>query len=270
VTSAELLAVWEPTPTIATITVGSLALYAAFVRGRFDRRTPWFAAGVAVFFVALASPLGVLANGYLFSAHMLQHLLLVLVVPPLLLLGLPRGPEVAATPSRLHPAYHYGSPWLAGVGAMWIWHARALCDAAATSPGVRWFQTVSLITLGLAYWRPVFSPRSQDCYPPFAAVLYLFSACVACTILGILLTFSPLTVCSVYAHPVDRLGVLPLLRDDWGLTPAADQQLGGLMMWVPACFVYAAAILTMLARYYRDEQVPPLAIGTAPPAAEVK
>ena len=84
-------------------------------------------------------------------------------------------------------------------------------------------------------------------------MLYLFAACVACTVLGILVTLSPVQVCTAYAHPSDTLGALPLLRDGWGLTCKADQEIGGLMMWVPACFVYASAILATLGGYYGDE-----------------
>jgi cytochrome c oxidase assembly factor CtaG len=246
-------------------------VYALQARGRLAGQSPWFVAAVAVLFLALASPIGVLAQGYLFSAHMLQHLLLVLVVPPLALLGLPHGESVPADPTvRLPWMLRYGSPWLAGVGAMWVWHERALCNAAATSTPVRWFQTASLIFLGLAFWRPIFSPRLAERFAPFSAVLYLFSACTACSVLGILLTFSPLEACSAYLHPVDRLGALPLLQDGWGLTPAADQQLGGLMMWVPACFVYGAAILAVMARYYREEGVPAVALENQRETAEVK
>jgi cytochrome c oxidase assembly factor CtaG len=82
--------------------------------------------------------------------------------------------------------------------------------------------------------------------------VYLFTACVACTLLGIAITFSPVEVCSVFTHPVDRLGVMPRVRDGWGLTAERDQQIGGLLMWVPACLVYGAAILSVLARIFRD------------------
>jgi putative membrane protein len=51
-------------------------------------------------------------------------------------------------------------------------------------------------------------------------------------------------------HPADRLGLLPLLQDNWGLTPAKDQQLGGLLMWVPPCFVYLCGIFGLLGRWY--------------------
>jgi cytochrome c oxidase assembly factor CtaG len=88
--------------------------------------------------------------------------------------------------------------------------------------------------------------------PPLGGVVYLFTACVACTVLAVAITFSPVEVCSVFAHPVDRLGVMPLVRDGWGLTAERDQQLGGLLMWLPACVVYGAAILAVLSRILRD------------------
>ena len=63
----------------------------------------------------------------------------------------------------------------------------------------------------------------------------------------------PVAVCSVYANPTDTLGILPTLRGGWGLTPERDQQLGGLLMWVPACLVYLAAILGSLRRFYHEQ-----------------
>jgi putative membrane protein len=203
------------------------------------------AAGLLVLLLALVSPLGALANGYLFSAHMLQHLLLVLVVPPLLLLGL----EGSSGGRARVPAV---VPWGLGLGAMWLWHAPTLCNAASRAAPVHLLQEVSLLAMGSAFWWPIVSPRAGERLPPLGGVVYLFTGCVACTLLGIAITFSPVEVCSVFANPVDRLGVMPLLRDGWGLTPARDQQIGGLLMWVPACFVYLSAILAVLARLFHD------------------
>jgi len=137
---------------------------------------------------------------------------------------------------------------------MWIWHARPLCNAAATLPSVQAIQTASLVVMGLAFWRPILAPRAEDRMPPLLATLYLFAACVACTILGIIVTLSPVEVCSAYMHPDDAMGALPLLRDGWGMSCKADQEVGGLLMWVPACLVYASAILAMLGRYYAEER----------------
>jgi cytochrome c oxidase assembly factor CtaG len=227
--------------------------YATHFRGRISRRALSFVAAALLFFLALSSPIGVLARGYLFSAHMLQHLLLTLVIPPLVLLGLP--PDLDEHPAASAPRPTL-LPWVAGVGAMWIWHAKPLCNAAATHGSIQVVQTASLIAMGLAFWRPVLGPRRAERMTPLKAVPYLFSACVACTILGVIVTLSPVEVCTAYMHPVDELGVLPLLRQGWGLDCKADQELGGLLMWVPTCFVYAGAILATLGKYFGEEARP--------------
>jgi putative membrane protein len=258
VTTGELLrSAWQPAPIPAVIGVATLAGYGWRFRSQLTGRAISFVAAVAIFWLALASPIAVLARGYLFSAHMLQHLVLLLAVPTLALIGLPRErrPSAASWHSSLNSRSLSSPflPWLAGVGAMWLWHERSLCDSAALRPEIQALQTGSLVAAGVFFWWPILRPQLQQRLAPFFAVLYLFSACLACSVLGILMTFSPIEVCSVYAHPVDALGVLPLLRHGWGLSPAADQQLGGLMMWVPTCLVYAAAILAVLARHYREE-----------------
>jgi cytochrome c oxidase assembly factor CtaG len=151
--------------------------------------------------------------------------------------------------------------WGLGVGAMWLWHEQTLCNAASQSALVHRVQELSLLGLGTAFWWPILAPREESRLPPLSGVAYLFTACVACTLLGVLITFSPVEVCSVFAHPVDRLGVMPLLREGWGLTAEKDQQVGGLLMWVPACLVYGVGILGVLARLFheptvREEEVP--------------
>ena len=255
-----LLSAWQPGFVVPAACVVALGAYGVRFRSRISGRAAFFVLAVSLFFLALASPIGVLARGYLFSAHMLQHLLLMLAVPPLLLLGLPREKD---TPPPPRDRVGSAASWLAGVGAMWIWHARTLCNAAAENSAVQSVQTVSLVVMGLAFWRPILSPRRSSRIEPLTAVAYLFTACIACTILGIIVTLSPVEVCSAYMHPADTLGALPLLREGWGMSCKADQELGGLMMWVPACFVYAAAILATLGRYYADEGVSIHAVGGA-------
>ncbi len=133
---------------------------------------------------------------------------------------------------------------------MWIWHAPALCNAAAESRPVSAVQTLSLLALGGAFWWQLLAPRESRRIAPLAAVVYLFTACTACTVMGIILTFSTVTVCRAYLHPVDGLGLLPMIYGAWGMTPARDQQVGGLIMWVPMCLVYLCAIFGQLARWY--------------------
>ena len=212
-----------------------------------NRRIVYFLAASAVFIFTLSSPLSVLAAGYLFSAHMMQHILLLLIVPALLLMSLPRGVPLGSRSGLI--SYPFIG-WMCGVGAMWLWHARPLCNAAVSSPLVNAAQVSSLLLLGAIFWRQILAPREDERMSPPAAVLYLFSACVACSILGILITFSPVSVCPIYAQPTDHFGVLNLIQSTWGITPDKDQQIGGLLMWVPMCLVYLAAIIAQLARWF--------------------
>ncbi|MGB8354603.1 MAG: cytochrome c oxidase assembly protein, partial [Chthoniobacteraceae bacterium] len=204
-------------------------------------------AALGMVILALVSPINALADGYLFSAHMLQHMLLLLIVPALLVLSLPRS---YVAPGFLRKGGHPVAGWMAGVGAMWFWHAPAMCNAATTSRPVFAVQTVSLLVLGGLFWWQVIAPRDQDRLSPPGAIVYLFTACVACTVLGIILTFSPVTVCSAYMHPADPQGLLNTLRTGWRMTPEKDQQIGGLLMWVPMCMIYLTAIFAQLVRWF--------------------
>jgi putative membrane protein len=212
-------------------------------------RPLYFAGAIFVFLLALVSPLSALASGYVFSAHMVQHILLVLIIPALLLLSLPRSFSLRL-PYLTYPLIG----WVAGVGAMWLWHAPTLCNAAATSRTVSAIQTTSLLLMGSLFWWQVIAPREEQRLSPPAAIVYLFTACTACSVLGIILTFAPVSICPIYQHPTDQLGILSTIRGDWGLTSDRDQQIGGLLMWVPMCAIYAAAILAQMARWHSSPQ----------------
>jgi cytochrome c oxidase assembly factor CtaG len=232
----------------AVFAFSGVALAAYLWAFGFNRRIGFLIAGLGMFVLALVSTLNALANGYLFSAHMLQHILLLLIVPALLLMSLPRRVSLGPR-SRLMANPLVG--WVCGVGAMWLWHARPLCNAAVSSHVVGALQTCSLLLVGVIFWRQIFAPREEERLSPPGAVLYLFSACVACSILGILITFAPVSVCPIYAHPAaDDLGIARLIQGNWGFTPAKDQQVGGLLMWVPMCLVYLSAIIAEFVRWF--------------------
>src|SRR5438270_2035402 len=225
----------------------ALAVAGYFLAFRRRGRPAYFSAALVVFLVALISPVNALADGYLFSAHMVQHIVLVLIVPAFLLLSLPQSFSLRFPLNYLaHPLIG----WVAGVGAMWLWHAPTLCNAAATSRMVSAIQTTSLLIMGSIFWWQVIAPRDEQRLSPLAGIVYLFTACTACSVLGIILTFAPVSICPVYQHPVDRLGMLSRIRGQWGLTSDRDQQIGGLLMWVPMCLIYITAILAQLARWH--------------------
>ena len=121
-----------------------------------NRRMLYLLAALGVFLLPLMSPLNALAAGYLFAAHMLQHILLLLIVPALLLMSLPRWVSLGSR------SWLIANPlvgWIAGVGAMWLWHARPLCNAAVSSQLVSALQTSSLLVLGAMFWRQILAPR---------------------------------------------------------------------------------------------------------------
>jgi putative membrane protein len=227
----------------------ALTLAGYFLAYRRRGRPAYLGAALVVFLFALNSPVSALADGYLFSAHMVQHILLVLIVPALLLLSLPRS---FSLPQSLSVFTRPFVGWIAGVGAMWLWHAPALCNAATTSRAVSAIQTTSLLLMGSVFWWQVLAPRDAERLSPAGGIAYLFTACTACSILGIILTFAPVSICPVYQHPVDRLGMLGTIRGNWGLTSDKDQQVGGLLMWVPMCLIYLTAILAQLARWHSN------------------
>jgi cytochrome c oxidase assembly factor CtaG len=183
---------------------------------------------------------------------MLQHLLLLVVVPALVLWSLPpRGRGLAWAGGGLGPV----GGWVAGIGAMYLWHVPALCDAASASTAIHAVQAISLLAMGGAFWWPIFAPHAQDRISPWAGVGYLFTACLACSALGILLTLTPIEVCPIFRAPVDRFGLLPIIRGTWGISAARDRAVGGLLMWVPMCTIYGGAILLELSRWYHPESM---------------
>lgn len=246
--SAFFTSAWQWNPVLLLICATAVCGYFA-VFGR-RGRAGYFAVAVIIFLLALLSPLGTLANGYLFSAHMTQHILLVLIVPALLLLSLPR---TFSLPRWLRIFAYPLIGWIAGVGAMWLWHAPALCNAASTSRTVFAIQTITLMIMGGLFWWQVIAPRETDRLSPLLGIGYLFTACAACSVLGIIITFAPVSVCPAFQHPVDEFGILSTIRSDWGLTTERDQQIGGLLMWVPMCLIYVAAILMQLARLHAPQ-----------------
>ena len=247
---------WDIDPSVA---IGSIALLAAYVATHRDdlSRAPWFVAGVAVLFVALESPLDALSDTYLFSAHMLQHLILVLVVPILLLLGFTRGfaRRILAVPALANIEYVLATPaiaWTLGTATLWLWHAPILYNATLADENVHIFEHLCFLVTATIFWWPILAPVPNARMAPMPAILYLALGACASSLLAIALTFAKPGLYPAYLQPADSLGILATLRNDWGLTPAADQELGGVIMWVPGGMIYLAAIIGVLGRWYGE------------------
>lgn len=188
-------------------------------------------AAVLVLVVAFVSPLCA-ASSALFSARVVHHVLLVAVAAPLL---------ARAWPTRLpgHPAPAFA----VSTTLLWAWHLPVAYDLALAHVGVYWLMQLSLLGSALWFWQAVFAPQRQ----PVEALYYVVAGFAQMGMLGAILTFAPTPLYAAHA-------VAPLA---WGLTPLADQQLAGLLMWVPAGLPYAiAAALLARGAWRRLERQP--------------
>ncbi len=261
-TSGQLfLQAWDLEPTVIIGCAVLLVAYLWMVRFRFDGKTAFFASGVLLMLLTLIGPLDFLGDGYLFSAHMLEHILLELAVPPLLLLGIPSGPvrsllsvSMAAKAEQFlrRPAVAL----LLAVGTLWLWHLPALYNAALDSEGIHAVQHLSMLVTGTVFWWPVFTPLPEHRISPVAGFIYIFLAASANMILGILLTFSPLGYYPTYMRSTDGTGIFHFIRTVWELDPQSDLNLGGMFMWIVGGLLYFTAMITVFSRLFQnpDEQ----------------
>jgi cytochrome c oxidase assembly factor CtaG len=255
---AAILCAWDPDLSVLIGCAALLAAYWAAHRGDLSR-AGWFVAGVGVMLFALISPLDVLGDEYLFSAHMLQHLLLVLVVSPLLLLGI--TPHFAREVVGCKP---FGAiervlgnsivAWTIGIGTLTVWHLPALFDAALNHESVHILEHLCFMASATIFWWPLLSPLPQSRLTPLWTQLYLLAGAMANSLLGIWLTFAPAGTYAPYLHPADSMHLLGLLRSGWGLTPDVDQQVGGLFMWVGGGFVFVMVMLASLLRWFGSSE----------------
>jgi len=250
---AEILQAWDPDLSVLFGCAALLALYFAAHRGDLSRAR-WFVAGVAVMMLALISPLDTLGDEYLFSAHMMQHLLLEMAVPPLLLLGL--TPRFARTVIDCRPLGRIervlGKPmlaWTLGIATLALWHLPRLFDAALGNEYIHIAEHLCFMVTATIFWWPVLAPLPQSRIAPLPTQLYLLGGAIASGLLGIWLTFAPTVLYAPY-DPADSLHLAALLRTGWGLTPLVDQQVGGLLMWVGGGFVFLAVMVVLFLRWF--------------------
>jgi len=190
---------------------------------------------------------------------MLQHMMLILLVPPLLIVGLaPRVVRAIVAVPALgaieRVARRPAVAWLPAMAALWIWHIPALFDAALANEWLHIAEHLCFMVTATIFWWPILCPLESSRMPAMAALLYLFAAMLATSLLGIAITFAGPGLYPPYLHPEDALGIGGILRDTLGLTPEVDQQLGGLLMWVPGGLAFLAAIFVVMARWYAEPE----------------
>lgn len=223
---------WDP-----TVLLGMLALAAGYlwlISGR-RQATTWspmsriyFAAGLLVLFLALESPIDVGGDRYLFSLHMLQHLLLAMIVPPLLLLGLPEEWR-AFDRIRVAPL---ASIIIFNI-VLAVWHLPFLYDATLRNEPLHVLEHLSFLATGILFWWPIIQPsRSARAMTTVGKIAYLGFAGVPPTILGLAFILSPTVLYPFYAAAPR---VTPL-------SPLDDQLWAGLIMFGLGNLIYFVAI----------------------------
>ena len=218
-----------------------------------------FALGWLTLALALVSPLHAL-GGVLFSAHMTQHELLISLGAPLLVLGRPLiaflwafpldwrrrlGGAARLTPIEsgwrvlTRPSVAFGLHAI----ALWTWHLPRLYEATLSSELIHSLQHITFLFTALLFWWTIFNARGGE-FRRGLAVFYLFATVLQTGALGALLTFG-----GALWYPAYAATTLP-----WGLTPLEDQQLGGLIMWIPGSLAYIIAALWIFAEWLRESE----------------
>lgn len=273
----DVWATWNLDPFLIT---GLILTWWVYARGRTpgaqrptDRwRARAFAVALGAIGVALVSPLEPLSSA-LASAHMAQHLLLLVVAAPLLAFSAPSSRLLRGSPlalrrglaggrralglrtRSLRPFTHPGVVWLVHVAALWTWHAAALYDAALSSPVLHVTEHLLFLVTGVAFWRVVVSSRAAARVSPGLGILLVFAMGMQSVFLSLLLTFATTPFYAGYAGTTAA----------WGLTRLADQQLAGVVMWVPTGFVSLGVALLLLRAWLGEPDEEPTTPVPAPP-----
>jgi putative membrane protein len=223
---------WEAEPqvviSIALVAIAYVTASLVLKRRPNSRRQIAFWSSVVALFLALTGPLDVYAKGFSFSAYIFQQMILIFVVPPLILLGLPAWmvrpvmmnrfvEPVARRLTRPLVAFLIFSMFFA------LLHYPALCDQVCHARPFYGGIRIALIAVGLLLWWPILSPLPE--YPRLSypmQILYLFLLMIPMTAVA-----APITMAETVLYMYYGMGQHP-----FGLTPIADQVLGGLIMWI--------------------------------------
>lgn len=224
-------------------------------------RAAAYAGGVLALALALVSPLDALGET-LFWGHMVQHLVLMLVAAPLLVLGAPapallRLPGPAGrrrlggwwqrrTTLRAFAALLTAPPlaWALHAATVWAWHLPAAYQAALADERLHALEHLSFLVTALLFWWVVLQPTGRRRLNHGMAVLYVVTAGMVGGLLGALLTFAGRPF-----YPAQSAAAAA-----WGLTPLVDQQLAGLIMWLPGGLVYLIAAAVLFVLWLRVEE----------------
>ncbi len=222
-----------------------------------------FGAGMMTLFIALVSPIDVFSDE-LSWMHMIQHMVLVGVAAPLLVLGTPFLVSLWALPlswrrgyGRLKrrvdrwklTRYLLWQPllmWSLFAFTLWIWHLPKLYEATLYDDLFHDFQHFTFVAVSCLFWRVLLDPVSRLRLSRGIGIIYLFLTSLHATLLGVFMTLAPKTWYPFYEDRAPR----------WKLTALEDQQIAGLIMWMPACMIYALVAAVLLGLWLREGDAP--------------
>jgi len=269
---AELWTAWSWDPWVGGAVLSLSALYLAGVtrlwrqagigRGIPKWRVAAYLGGIAALVLAVLSPIHAL-GGALFSVHMVQHMLLMVVAAPLLVLGSPMVGTVWGMPKRVRgwiaAIWNGVRPLRVGaralrhplmilvlhVGALWLWHVPDLYQAALESDALHRLEHASFFLTALLFWGALVEVGRGGRWPGYGAgVLYVFGTALQSGALGALLLFSP----SPW-YPAHAEGTAA-----WGFDLLVDQQVAGAIMWIPAGLAYVLAAVVLFLAWMRESE----------------
>jgi putative membrane protein len=253
---------WQFEPTLLAAMILGVGLY-LFVVGPHGKRRRLgppvsryrivaFMSGLLVIFVALASPIDSIGEHYLFSIHMVQHLTLMFVAAPLITVGIPPWAiRLLPYSKNVHSATRFLTlpmvAFLVSSGVFLIWHAPPFYEGALENSVIHEFEHISILAVGILMWWPALSPvRALPALSVPAQLLYFFVLPIPTSIVGALITFAGDPLYSSYAD-APRL---------WGLSASLDQEIAGLLMWVPGKLIFWTAMGIAFFRWFSDEDAP--------------
>ncbi len=243
-------------------TVGLLRLWRRAGRGHGLRwrNVVAFILAMVTLFVALISPIDPLSDA-LGSAHMAQHMLIMMLAAPLFVLGAPMLVMLWSLPGGMRrrlavwglrvggwrgSRYLLWQPvlvWVIFGITLWVWHVPTLYEAALRSRWIHEVQHITFFVGACLYWRALVDPVSRWRTNRGAGIIYLFTTSLHAMVLGIFMTLAPEVW---YADYVGR-------TEAWRISALEDQQIAGLIMWMPGCVTYVVVAAAMFVAWLRDD-----------------
>lgn len=246
-----------------------IALYLLFLKTKTSQKI-YFILLIVVLYISFGSPIALLRNYGLHSITMLQHIVLLMISPILLLKSLPSYRISNSGKLKLsifnQSQKYYLLFWVLSAMMMWGGHflsaailsaetGTVICGISAARDS--WITAIPesliialLFISGILFSLPVFNPNKKARLKPLKSVIYLFTACISCSLLGLYVAFSASTDALSTS-----ISAFTTLRSPLPLSLRTDQELAGMLMWVPGCILYVLASVSILLNWYEENPI---------------